>query len=112
MTEMEVAIGSTREPGTFSGARAHESLVICPVINGAPALLSIGTDKYEMFAHGLYTDSRAIGNISPVMFGPFTSHYDLSTIGFGGSRLDHSGQFNHSHSEMTRYWKQLIRETE
>lgn len=69
----------------------------------------MGFDTYEMFAHGLYTDSVAIGGVAAAP-GPFTGQVDLSTLGFTNSRADHSGQFNHSNIEMKGYWARFLQE--
>jgi hypothetical protein len=75
--------------------------------NGTVVPLTMTTDRYEMFAHGLYSEAGPIGKINALP-GPFTGAFDLTTIGFGISRTDHSGEFNHSNIEMNAYWAKFI----
>lgn len=71
--------------------------------------LRMGFDAYETFAHGLYTEANPIGRVH-AWPGPFTGAFDLQTIGFGASRSDHSGQFNHTNISMKGYWARLMQE--
>lgn len=75
---------------------------------GAPAILRMGFDTYEMFAHGLYTESVALGASPAGPFGPLAAGFNLRSIGVGSSRPDHSAQFNHSNVEMNSYWSQVM----
>jgi pimeloyl-ACP methyl ester carboxylesterase len=80
-------------------------------VPGIPAVvLNPTTDSYEMFANALYTDSITIGAATGLI-GPLTSSFDLRTIGFTNTRMDHSGQFNHSYMQMASYWAKFLKET-
>lgn len=99
------------------GGLIYDATTLPPTITvtrpgGLPTALVLGPDTYEMFANGLYTHGQAMGAL-PVAVGPFTGFVDLSKppYNFGFSRIDHSGQFNHSTIEMTSYWKEVMQQT-
>jgi hypothetical protein len=80
-----------------------------PAVGTPPVVLRIGFENYEMFAHGLYAGTAAIG-ASRLVGGPFAGSVDLQTLGFGDSRMDHSGQFSHSMTQMGGYWARALTE--
>jgi hypothetical protein len=82
-----------------------------------PVTLNVNTDTYEMFSHGFHSPSfpyayGAIGAIDASV-GPFHAKVNLrnSRYGFSDSRIDHSGQFNHSYIEMGNYWDEVMNQS-
>jgi hypothetical protein len=78
--------------------------------NSPDALLSLPTNAYEMFAHGFFSLSAAIG-ASPAALPAFTKIVDLNndqdTLRLGGEGRGHSAQYIGNNIRVQRYWEHV-----